>query len=177
MSTKNTEEKRDVLGLDTAADRKEAEYDLVSSLLAAASYQEDEDLIHEAEIKRNGKFLFSVHLRPLSDPDAKYARKKATTYMPNPNGRKYPPIEKEFDATVFNSWIIYLATIEQDREKIWSNPAVMKAHDIKMPVDSIDVLLRIGEKRALAELVMKISGIDDDDDEGAIVSQEEYAKN
>lgn len=171
---KETEEKKDVTGLDTATNRKEAEYDLVEALLKSAEYKTSEDEITEAEIKRNGQYLFTVHIHPISDPDARTARKKATTYMPNPNGRKLPQIEKDFDTSKFNAWLIYLATTEEDQNRIWGNPAIMQKYGLMQPVESIDVLLTLGEKRKLADLVTDISGLNDDED---TTDEEEYAKN
>ena len=148
-----TEEKKDVTGLDSASDRKEAEYDLVKALLESAEYKTSEDEITEVDIKRKGRFLFTVHIHPISEPDARMARKKSTTYIPNPNGKKLPPIEKELDTAKFNAWLIYLATTEEDQQKVWGNPAIMQKYGLTLPVDSIDVLLTLGEKRKLADLV------------------------
>ena len=169
-----TEEKKDVTGLDTAANRKEAEYDLVKALLESAEYKTSEEEITEVDIKRKGRFLFSVHIHPISEPDARMARKKSTTYIPNPNGKKLPPIEKELDTAKFNAWLIYLATTEEDQQKVWGNSAIMQKYGLSLPVESIDVLLTLGEKRKLADLVTDISGLDDDEDN---VDEEEYAKN
>lgn len=170
------EEKTSVTGLDVAENRKEAEYDLVKSLLEAAEFKVAEDNVTQVDMKRNGKFLFSVNLHPISEPDARLARKKATLYMPNPNGKKLPPIEKDFDSSKFNSWLIYLATTEEDQKKIWGNPAVMQKYSLALPVETIDVLLTLGEKRKLADLVTDISGMNDDE-EDENMDQEEYAKN
>lgn len=173
-------EKKNVTNLDQTENRKEAEYDLVKSLLEAAEFKTSEDNITEAEIKRNGKYLFTVHLHPISETDARFARKKATTYMPNPNNKKLPPIVKEENETLFKSWLIYLATTEEDQEKIWGNPVIMQKYGLKLPVESIDILLRFGEKDKLSELVGKISGVLDDDDGedgNGNMSAEEYAKN
>lgn len=169
-------EKKNVTGLDTAENRKETEYDLVKSLLEASEYKTAEDAVTEAEIKRNGKYLFSVNIHPISEADARFARKKATKYMPNPNGKKLPPIEKELDTAKFNSWLIYVATTEEDQQKIWGNPAIMQKYGLSLPVESVDVLLTLGEKRKLADLVTDISGLDDEEDEET-VTEEEYAKN
>lgn len=169
-------EKKNITGLDTADNRKEAEYDLVKSLLEASEYKTAEDAVTEAEIKRNGKYMFSVHMHPISEADARFARKKATKYMPNPNGKKLPQIEKELDTAKFNSWLIYVATTEEDQQKIWGNPAIMQKYGLALPVESIDVLLTLGEKRKLADLVTDISGLDDEEDEET-VTEEEYAKN
>lgn len=173
---KKDEEKTSVTGLDVAENRQEAEYDLVKSLLEAAEFKVADESVTEVNLKRAGKFLFTVNLHPISEPDARVARKKATIYMPNPNGKKLPPIEKDFDSSKFNSWLIYLATTEEDQKKIWGNPAVMQKYNLAQPVESIDVLLTLGEKRKLADLVTDISGMNDDEDEEAI-TPEEYAKN
>ncbi len=174
----NKEEKALVTGLDQAENRKETERDLVTSLLEAAEFKTSEDNITEAEIKRNGRVLFSVRLHPISEPDARFARKKATIYMPNPNNKKLPPIEKDHDSAKFSSWLIYLATTEEDQQKIWGNPAIMQKYGLAQPVESIDVLLTYGEKQRLADLVGTISGFDDDDDDGnETMSEEDYAKN
>lgn len=167
-------EERDITGLDQATDRKEAEYDLVKALLEASEFKTDEEAVQEVEIKRGGKYLFTVHLHPINEPDATMARKKSTVYMPNPNGKKLPPIEKERNTAKFNSWLIYLATTEEDQEKIWGNRAIMEKFNLAQPYESIDCLLTLGEKQKLVELVMDLSGLSDDEEE---INEEEYAKN
>ena len=171
---KETEEKKDITGLEEATNRTEAEYDLVKALLESAEYKNSEENITEVEIKRGGKFLFTVHIHPISEPDARTARKKATSYMPNPNGKKLPPIEKDLDTAKFNAWLIYLATTEEDQKKIWGNSTIMEKFGLAQPVEAIDVLLTLGEKRKLADLVTDISGMNEDEDN---ITQEEYAKN
>lgn len=180
MST--TEKKTSVTGLDQAENRKEAEYDLLSALLEAASYKTADENIVEFELWRNRKYLFTVHVHPLGDQEVKQARKQATTYMPNPNGRKLPPIEKEFDLIKFKSWMIYLATTEEDQKKIWGNPDFMKAKGVMQAYESIDMMMKSGEKDELFLVVTDISEMDEDgnpktsdDNEG--MDQTEYAKN
>lgn len=161
MAEKTTE-KTNVTGLDQATNRKEAEYDLVTSLLAAADYKTSDDAVTEIRIERNGVYYFSVHVHPVSDKDTRFARKKATIYMANPNGKKLPPIEKDFDTAKFRSWIIYLATTEEDQVKIWGNTAVMQKHALSEPWESIDVLLAFGEKTKMFDTITEISGLDED---------------
>lgn len=172
MAEKNTTEI--TTGLENAENRKEAEYDLVKSLLASAEYTEN--TITEVDIKRKGVYCFTVHFHPLSDEDVAFARKKATEYMPNPQNKKLPPIEKSFNTNLFNSWLIYLATTEEDQQKIWGNPALMKAKGLSLPVEGVNALLTFGEKRKLSDLVVELSG-ESDEEEEEIVTKEEYAKN
>lgn len=162
MATKEIE-KKDITGLDQASNRKDAEYDLVTSLLSAAEFRTSEENIVEAEIVRKGKYLFSVNVHPIGDEDTRFARKKATVMMPNPENKKMPPIEKEFNNAKFKSWVIYLATTEEDQNKIWNNSEVMTKFGLKEPWESIGVLLTGGEKNRLFNLVTKISGFDDEE--------------
>lgn len=165
MATNEKNEMQSVTGLDTATNRKDAEYDLVTSLLKAADFKTDDDNVHAVDIKRNGALLFTVNIHPIGDPENRQARKKATTYGPHPNGAKFGKIEKDFDNAEYGRWVIYLATTEEDQQKIWGNPAVMQKFNIMQPADTIDVLLTLGEKRKLLDLVTEISGINDDDEE------------
>ena len=86
---------------------KEDEYDLVSSLLAAAEYQQAPEMVKEVEIRRKGKLYFTVHVHPVSEEDISFARKKASKYYENPQGKKLPKVRGEVDSSMFNSWVIY----------------------------------------------------------------------
>ena len=174
MSETMEEKKEIVTGLSQASDRKEAEFDLVKNLLTAAEFKTDKENITEVEIRRNSAYLFTVHVHPLSDSDIRQCRKKATTYMPNPQGKKLPPIEREFNGTRFNSWLIYLATTEDDQEKIWGNPALKQRYGLALPFESVDILLTVGEKKKLVDTILEISGMDEESDEEE-VTLEEYA--
>lgn len=151
------------LGLDSAADRKSAEYDLVTSLLAAADFRNTTEAVTPVEIRRGGKYYFTVHIRPISEEESRQARKKATKYGKNPQGAKYPKIETDFNSSLFNSWLIYLATTPEDQEKIWGNKAVKDQYGLMENVESINVLLLLGEKDALLDQVLEISGLNDDE--------------
>ena len=113
------------------------------------------------------------HIHPLSDADMRMARKKSTIYMPHPNNKKLPPIEKDRDEAKYASWIIYLATTAEDQQKIWGNPAVMQKYGLMQPVESIDVLLTFGEKDFLGTEVLNISGQNEDSDEETM-SEEDF---
>lgn len=167
-------ETKNVTGLNTALDRKEAEYDLVKSLLAAADYKNSDDEILEVEIARRGVFLFSVRIHPISDTDVKYAQKKAGVYKPNPTNKKLGQIKVDQDNAKLASWLIYLATTEEDQEKIWGNKQVMSTYSLFEPWESIDTLLKKGEKDDLLEHVFEISGMNDDDEEEETMDEETF---
>lgn len=177
MAANKENEKQSVTGLDFAEDRKEAEYDLVKSLLEAAAFKTDESNITEVSIERGGKFLFMVRIHPLSDADVKQAKKHAGIYRDNPTNKKLGKVRVDTDDAKFGSWLIYLATVEADQEKIWSNPAIMKQFGLMQPWESVDCLLTTGEKARLLEQVFKISGLNDDDEDEEQMDEEQFAKN
>lgn len=156
--------------------QKEKEYNVVASILEAANFRNDKTLITKVDIKRGDKYFFTVHLRPISDQEMKVATKKATKMVPNPNNHKLPKIEGDFDNSVFNSWLIYLSSTEEDQNKIWGNPEIMEKLEVLQAVDSIDQILTLGEKVRLADTVVEISGLDVASDE-ELVTEEDYAKN
>ena len=158
-------ETQNVTGLDTALDRKEAEYDLVTALLEAADYKNSDEEITPVTIARNGKFLFKVHIHPISDTDVKKAQKEAGVYKPNPTNKKLGRVKVDQDNAKLASWLIYLATTEEDQEKIWGNRQVMGKYGLMENWECIDTLLKKGEKDALLDQVFEISGMNDDDDD------------
>ena len=162
MASNTKETKKNVTGLDQATNRKAAEYDLAAALLKAAGYKTSDDNITEVNIERNGEFLFALHIHPLSDDDINQANKKATKYAPHPQGKRYGKIEVGFDKALSKSWLIYLATTDEDKQQIWGNPA-LKAIGVMQPVDAIDKLLLAGDKNKLLNEIATISNIDDDD--------------
>ena len=164
MATEKNENKN-VTGLDTAVDRKEAEYDLVTALLEAASYKTGEDSITEVTIASNGKFLFKVRIHPLSDADVKQAQKMAGVYKPNPTNKKLGKVKVDQENDKLASWLIYLATVPEDQEKIWGNSKIMTTFNLMQPWESVDTLLKKGEKDKLLEQVFDISDMNDDEDE------------
>lgn len=155
---------------------KAEEYDLVAALLEAAEYRQTPDMIREVEIRRKGRTYFTVHLHPISEDDITQASRKASKYYENPQGKKLPRVRGEMDTNLFHSWIIYLATTEEDREKIWGNKQVMKKVDAAKPAETINHLLIAGEKAEMIDLIMDISRMNDEEEDEEL-SREEYAKN
>lgn len=167
-------ETQNVTGLDTAPDRKEAEYNLVNALLEAADYKNSDDEILAVTIARNGKFLFKVHIHPISDKDVKFAQKKAGIYKVNPTNKKLGQVKVDQDNAKLASWLIYLATTEADQEQIWGNKQVMSTYGLYEPWETVDTLLKKGEKDELLENVFDISGMNDDDEDDQQMDQETF---
>lgn len=143
------------------------EDDILKGLLAAANYKAEEDNIHPVEIARNGVVLFKFRIRPLGEEEYQACKEKYTKYVRNKQlGIKFP---EHTDTVRYRSALIYQATIDEDRSKIWDNKNAWKALNVLNGIDMIDRTLLAGEKDAVLELIDKISGYS--------VTAEETAKN
>ena len=160
-----------VTGLANATDRKGAEIDLVERLFMAAAYKEAADTIQPIDIVRNGTYLFTLHLHPIGDDDVAKANKEAAIMVKNPNGKHLPKIQADSDKSKYKSWLIYLATTEEDQKQIWGNPALMQRVNAFQPWETIDKLLTLGDKAKLLETITEISGLNDEEDE---MDEEEF---
>lgn len=164
--------------------------DVLKMLLSAADYKEDTSLQEPVVIKRKGvQVLPTFHIRPISQEDTNIAHKKATKWLANPGGRRLPKIEGQTDDSVVNDWLIYLATTDEDKEKLWNNPSYIKGLQAKFPnvvfsqgssgPQMISLLLTFGEKVTLVNKILDMSYPEDsvDGSNAKEVSQTEFAKN
>ena len=143
------------------------EDDILKGLLAAANYKTEEDNIHPVEIARNGVVLIKFHIRPLSEEEYQTCKEKNTKYVRNKQlGIKFP---EDTNSVRYRSALIYQATVDEDREKIWNNKDAWKELNVLNGIDLIEKTLLAGEKDAVLELVDKISGY--------TATTEEVAKN
>ncbi len=161
------------------------EEDIVTALLKAAEFRSDEELVTPIELKRNGKLLFTLRVRPVSDEELNYVRRQTRIMYKNPAGKKYPPIEGPIDLAKFNSRLIYVATVEEDRERVWGQRAVKERYDLVESWETVGIILTAGEKSRITDVILTISGMnedadaDEEEDEGTekLESLEDYAKN
>ena len=99
------------------------------------------------------------------------ANKEAAIKVKNPNGKNLPKIQADSDKSKYKSWLIYLATTEEDQNKIWGNREFMSHYNLMQPWESIDKMLTVGDKVQLLEKITEISGLDNDEDE---MDEEEF---
>ena len=154
------------------------EEDLIAGLLAAADYENDEEIRQPIEIRRNGKLFFQFEIRPLGEKELMKIRKQSTTYYKNPAGKHLPKVEGDIRMDEFRSRKIYAATTDEFKAKLWDNPKVKaslnaKGKDILETWEIIDAVLLAGEKYNVSEKIDDISGYNDEDQ----LELEEYAKN
>lgn len=134
------------------------EGDILKGLLAAADYREEEDSVTPIEIARGSVVLFTFRVRPLSEEEYNRCKEKNTKYVRNKQlGIKFP---EDTNATRYRSSLIYEATIDEDRTKIWDNKEAWRAPKINVTngTDMIDKVLLAGEKDAVLNKIDEISG-------------------
>lgn len=176
MSTKVTaglapieeSENTEITAEEAQAAARMNEDDLLTGLLAAANYKDDENETVEIVINRNGKDLFSFHIHPLSEEDFNRCRKRCTKYVKSKTqgGVRVP---EEVDTVRYRCMLIYEATTPEDRAKIWDNKKLWRAKDLATGIEAVDILLKAGEKNAICEKLDTISGYE--------MTEEEVAKN
>lgn len=145
------------------------ENDMLNSLLEAANFKDDKDFQKRIQVKRKDKILFEFNVRPLGEEEVLLCRKNATSYAPDPRGKNYPKIEKDFDASKYRSWKIYLATVDNDKKLLWDNRTIQNKLDVLQNINVIDKVLMSGEKETICGIIDEISGY------GA--NMEDYIKN
>ena len=163
MATKEKkyEEAVEALGLPDEMSADE-EFDIMAGFLKAAEMVENKT--KKVEIKRNGELLLRFRVHAVTGPDMRRAQKAATSYIPNPKMKKLK-IESDRDQVVYESYIIYLATVEEDRKNLWDNAKLQKQFDVMQAHELIDKALLPGEKDKVLDIINELSGYKADDDE------------
>lgn len=133
------------------------EGDIVNALLESSNYLSDKSEYRKLSIPRKGKIMFSFTVRPLNDDEWAKCRRQ--------NLKNRGKRNETLDNARFASQVIYTATIDEDRAKLWDNKAVWDKLNVVSGIDVINAVLKPGEKTAILEEINKICGYDDDLDE------------
>lgn len=157
-------DERDFTAEETNNQIKAFEGDILKGMLAAAQFQKDES--KTIEIARGGATYFKFRIRPLTEAEYEKCRKKHTKYVRNKQlGIKMP---EDTNQVKYRSELIYTATVEEDRKKMWDNKQLWKGledaglGDVLTGTDAIDLVLMPGEKAAIVEQIDQISGFEND---------------
>lgn len=146
------------------------EEDFIQGLIDAAEFASEET--QRIEIIREGRLYFAFNIRPLNSQEYEKCKKKHTKYVRNKQlGMKLP---EDTDRIKYQSAIIYEATVDEDKEKLWDNRKVWDALNAKKDrimngLDVIEYSLKAGEKDKILEAIDRISGYES--------NLEEVAKN
>ena len=155
---------------DTNALIRTNEEDFIQGLIDAAEFASEET--QRIEIIREGRLYFAFNIRPLSSQEYERCKEKHTRYVRNKQlGMRLP---ENTDKVKYQSAIIYEATVDEDKEKLWDNRKVWNALNAKKDrimngLDVIEYTLKAGEKDKVLEAIDKLSGYES--------NLEEVAKN
>lgn len=136
---------------------EEVETNIVDALLNAAAYRQKENHRQPVKIVRNKKVLFRFTLEAIDEDTWRRCRMQNT----RTRGRRL----EDTDEARFLSQLIYEATIDEDKQRIWNNKAVWRQLKVLTGVDVVNAVLLPAEKMRLVEEVEKLSGYNDDLDE------------
>jgi hypothetical protein len=139
------------------------EGDILAGLLELGKTKDETENYRKIQIKRNGVLKIEFRIRPITEDEVQACSRRATKYAPTKPGQPKKPIET--NNALFRSYVIYTATINEDRAKVWENKRAQDALGILQGVDMIDAVLLAGEKSRILDQIDEISGFDDDMDE------------
>ena len=143
------------------------EDDILGGLLAAAAFKTDEDETAKIEIVRSGATVLTFRIRPLGEEEYLKARRDNTTYKRNKSvGTR---VADHVDTSRYRAQLIYDATVDEDKEKIWKNKDAWKKLAVTNGIDLVEVVLKSGEKDVIIDKLDEISGYQ--------ISMEEASKN
>lgn len=131
------------------------EGDVLRGLLSM--YEDIQEDVTEIEIVRNGQKYISFNIRGLSEKRYNDLQDMATKFK-NAKNLGGVKVAEETNVTKFRSLLIYHATVEEDRKKIWNNKEAWKALNVLNGPDLIDKVLKAGEKSAVIDKIDEISG-------------------
>lgn len=118
-----TVEEREFTEEQNANQLRVNEEDFLQGIIDAAGYAEDEK--QRIEIARGGRLLFAFSIRPLSESEYNACKKKHTKYVRNRSlGVRMP---EDTDNVKYRASLIYRATVDEDKEKLWDNKKVWEA--------------------------------------------------
>lgn len=136
------------------------EKQLLAGLLELGSRKDEEASYKTVSIRRGGVKKIEFRIRPLSESEIIQCRENATKYAPRKANQ--PRVAIDTNEALVRAWIIYSATVDNDRAKLWDNNEAKKALGVYRGEEMIDAVLLAGEKLEVLEQIMSISGYDDE---------------
>ena len=135
---------------------------ILSGLLDLANSKDNKEFYQKIDIRRGGVLKITFRVRPLSSDEIESCRRSATKYAPCKKGE--PKKEIDCSNSLFQSYLIYTATIGEDRAKIWDNTKAQEKLNVMFGVDMVDKVLLAGEKSRVIDIIMDNSGFGDEED-------------
>ena len=157
--------KPDVTGLDaqiidnTMAEIKEKRRELESQRAARESGATTTIRQQIAELESQRASGEAKHVRAESEANkGTYERISNLRYMASTNKQLGTRVAESVDAARYRAQLIYEATVEEDRDKIWDNRDAWKNLNVLNGTDLVEVVLKSGEKDEILAKLDEISG-------------------
>jgi len=147
------------------------ERDLLQGLIDSGDEIESKESYERIQIKRKGRVFFEFRIRPLSEEDSRWCYSQATRYAER--RKNQPKVEIETNMSKFRSLLIYTATVNEDRKKLWDSKKAQEHFNVLQGWEVVDRTILPGEKERVIDRINDISGYGDDSE----TSGEELAKN
>ena len=132
-------------------------------LRALTDKEQHEDRVETSTVLF-GKTTFSFRIRPLSEKEWDKCRERNTKYSKNRRlgGMRLP---ESTNTTGYHSDLIYTATVDEDKAKLWDNKRLWAAVNAVTGTDMVDKLIPYaGKKQAIVERIERLSGYDEDEE-------------
>ena len=135
---------------------------ILDGLLGA--YQDQQEDTVTIEVARKGKTFFSFDIHGLTEQQYNDLQDRATKFKKAKNlgGVK---VAEETNVTRFRSLLIYHATVQEDRTRVWDNKEAWRTLGVLNGPDLIDKVLLAGEKKAIIDKIDDLSGFENDTDD------------
>lgn len=124
----------------------------------------NEHMVTETIEVKFGPTIFRFRIRPLSEKEWDKCRERNTKYAKNRRlgGMRLP---ESTNTTGYHSDLIYTATVDEDKEKLWNNKRLWAAVNAITGTDMVDKLIPFaGKKQAIVDRIEALSGYDDEDE-------------
>ena len=132
-----------------------SESDILRGLFDLGKGKDDTESYRKIQIKRKGALKLEFRVRPITEDENQICWRQATKYAPTKPGQ--PKTAIDTDVAKYRSFVIYTATVDEDRSKVWDNKRAQDALGILQGVDMIDRVLFAGEKGRVFDIIDEIS--------------------
>jgi len=137
------------------------EGDILADLLSLEQEADRPENYRTIRIKRGKKVKLAFRIRPITESESRTCIKRATPTVRNKN------VKPETDWVKYRSLMLYTATVDEDRRKIWDNKDAIQKMNVMEGWEIIDKVIFAGEKSRILEIIDEISGFDDELEETA----------
>lgn len=132
--------------------------DIAAALIEASEYHIEqttkEPIRRKVCIQRNGKPLFSFTIEPVDEETMRRVRREN---LKNRGKRTEELIGERFVAQ-----LIYEATIEEDKNRLWRNREVQERLNVGSGADVVQKVLTPAERSKLEDVLIEIGSYNDD---------------